>query len=333
MEHDPSALMAIPRTVPYPFIRSLSEFLGIDHYNLMEVLSRMIYGSNMIALAGGSLPTTYRICCAVFEERAQIPEEFTKNDNEYEAIKQHLEFRGLAASDELIFQSYRETLQHAQAAKHLIQKVVLDRQAFDEATFMEAHRILTYKIDLDELMPWSNYSGTYCLWDTPRDMRFLDPAQIPTAMLQMINELMMEMTTMDMQQPRIEDVYERICYASRFCQRFILIRPFLDGNGRMYRLFLTTLLLRARICPAIYGLYAFDRFHHSRAEASCFRQDNQELLGAKDIVALETNHHLAKFVLEHTHGGWNSPDNYMKTFLQVTRRGQQGSSSSKMDSQ
>ncbi|KAF4439947.1 hypothetical protein FACUT_3722 [Fusarium acutatum] len=329
MEPDPSAIMAIPRMDPYPFLRSLGGITGVEHNNLMEVLSRMIYGSNMISVAGGSLPTTYRLCCAVFEER-QIPEEITENDFEYKEIRQHMEFRGIPVSHESILRSYREIMQHAQTAKYLIKKIVLERQPFDEATFKEAHRILTYKIDLSPQMPWTVYNGNYRHWDAPRDLRFLDPAQITTAMLSMIDDLMMEMVTLDMHQLRKEDVYERICYACRFCQRFILIHPFLDGNGRMYRLFLTTLLLRAGISPAVYGLYVFDRFHHSQAEASCYRQDNQELLGAADVVTFGTNHHLAKFVVEHTHGEWKSPDDHMRTFLQVTGQGPYDPSASKM---
>lgn len=318
MEPDPSAVMAMQNMEPLRFDMALSRHTGKEAYHLTEVLSRMLYGSNMIARAGGSLPTTYRLCCAVFEERLHIPEEITRNDYEYEEIKQHLEFRNIPASPERILQSYRETLQIAQAAKYLIQKTVLDRQDLDEATLKEAHHILTYKIDLDPQISWTAYSGKYREWNPPNDMRFLNSADITTAMPSMINDLRVEMDPTNIQQFTKEAVYDWICDASRFCQRFILIRPFLDGNGRMYRLFLTTLLLRAGICPAVYGLYAFDRFHHSKAEASCFGQNNQELLVARDVVPYVNNHYLARFVLEHTHGGWKSPDRHMWAFLQAT---------------
>ncbi|KAF5643773.1 hypothetical protein F25303_6169 [Fusarium sp. NRRL 25303] len=318
MEPDPSAGMAMQSIEPLPFVMALSRHTNKEPYNLMEVLSRMLYGSNMIAHTGGSLPTTYRLCCAVFDERLHIPEEITQNDYEYEEIKQHLEFRNIPASPGRILQSYRETLQLAQAAKYLIQKTVLDRQDFDEATLKEAHHILTYKIDLDPQISWTAYSGKYREWNPPNDMRFLNSADITTAMPSMINDLVVEMDPTNMQQLTKEAVYDWICDASRFCQRFILIRPFLDGNGRMYRLFLTTLLLIAGICPAVYGLYKFDRFYHSKAEASCFGQNNQELLVARDVVPYVNNHYLARFVLEHTHGGWESPDRHMRTFLQAT---------------
>ncbi|ENH61627.1 hypothetical protein FOC1_g10016448 [Fusarium oxysporum f. sp. cubense race 1] len=235
----------------------------------------MIYGSNMISVAGGSLPTTYRLCRVVFEETSQPPEEITQNDLEYEEIRNHLEFRCIPVSHGLILRCYRETLQHAQTAKYLIQKIFIDREAFSEATFKEAHRILTYKIDINQQTPWELYSGNYRTW-----------------------------------------IWERICYASKFCQRFINIRPFLDGNGRMYRLLLTTLLLRAGICPAVYGLHNMDRESHSRAEVSCYRHDLQ---GLGEVVT-ETHHELALFVLNHTYGQWKSTDAQMMTFLQATRR-------------
>ncbi|KAI1057685.1 hypothetical protein LB506_001072 [Fusarium annulatum] len=235
MEPDPSAVMAMQNMEPLRFDMALSRHTGKEAYHLTEVLSRMLYGSNMIARAGGSLPTTYRLCCAVFEERLHIPEEITRNDYEYEEIKQHLEFRNIPASPERILQSYRETLQIAQAAKYLIQKTVLDRQDLDEATLKEAHHILTYKIDLDPQISWTAYSGKYREWNPPNDMRFLNSADITTAMPSMINDLMVEMDPTNIQQFTKEAVYDWICDASRFCQRFILIRPFLDGNGRMYQ--------------------------------------------------------------------------------------------------
>ncbi|RKK70717.1 hypothetical protein BFJ69_g11603 [Fusarium oxysporum] len=308
---------------PYAFMRALTELTRVEPYNIIEVLSRMIYGSNMISVAGGSLPTTYRLCRVVFEETSQPPEEITQNDLEYEEIRNHLEFRCIPVSHGLILRCYRETLQHAQTAKYLIQKIFIDREAFSEATFKEAHRILTYKIDINQQTPWELYSGNYRTWSATYDTRFVDPVHITTAMLSMIDNLIVEMGSREVpydgitiQQLSKEEVWERICYASKFCQRFINIRPFLDGNGRMYRLLLTTLLLRAGICPAVYGLHNMDRESHSRAEVSCYRHDLQ---GLGEVVT-ETHHELALFVLNHTYGQWRSTDAQMMTFLQATRR-------------
>ncbi|KAF5720373.1 hypothetical protein FMUND_4195 [Fusarium mundagurra] len=321
MESGPSSAMAFPMVEqPYSFVGSLSSMTGLEPNNLMEVLSRMIYGSNMISMAGGSLPTTYRTCYAVFEG-VQIPEEITENDFEYNEISDHMEFRKMAVSHESILRCYREIVQHAKAARYLITKIVLERQAFDEATFQEANRLLTYNIDLSPQMPWTDSGGHYRPWNGPRDMRFLDPTDIPSAMLRMTNDLSVEMSTRDMHQLRQEDVYERISYACQYCQRFILIHPFADGNGRMYRLFLTTLLLRAGICPAVYGLYEFDRSRHWQAESSCYMQGNQDILREAELGTIGTSHQLVKFVVEHTYGQWRSPDHHMRTFLQVTGQG------------
>ncbi|KAF5571636.1 hypothetical protein FPHYL_383 [Fusarium phyllophilum] len=287
-------------TTPRSFVVSLSSRTGLEPNNLMEVLSRMIYGSNMIS------------------NGQQIPEEIAENDFEYKEIREHMEFRKIPVSHESVLRCYHETVQHAEAAKYLITKIVLQGRYYDEATFQQAHGILTHNIHLSPQMHWVNYGGYYRPLDAPRDPRFLDPTQIPTAMFSMVHQLSKEMENLDGQQLQEEHVHERISYACRFCERFIQIHPFLDGNGRMYRLFLTTLLLRAGICPAVYGLYAFDRFRHSQAELSCYMKGNQEMLGVQDVLPLGTNPHLVKFVVEHTHGRWKSPDDHMWTFLQVT---------------
>ncbi|KAF5647542.1 uncharacterized protein FTJAE_1598 [Fusarium tjaetaba] len=314
------ATTGVPRPFVSPFLESLSLSMGqVEPNSLMEVLSRTIYGSNMILGAGGSLDTTYRICHAVFNE-LPIPEELTKGDSVYEEITDHLEFLKIPRSYESVMKCYRETLQHAKAAKYLITRIVIHRQRFDEATFKEANRLLTYNDDPSPQEPWGG-DGNYRQWGMTRDPRFLDPLQIPSAMLGMITELAMEMESLDTTPLPLkpeDDIQERIWKACRFCHRFILIHPFVDGNGRLYRLFLTTLLLRAGIPPAVYGLYIPDRMRHEQAEASCYTQDYQMLLNVADLVAFGPGEQLIKFVHEHTCCWWDSPGNYMRTFLHVT---------------
>ncbi|KAF5688163.1 hypothetical protein FDENT_5005 [Fusarium denticulatum] len=314
----PGAYSFMAMEMPDRFVESLSSRAGVQPNKIMEVLSRMIYGSNMILGAGGSLSTTYRICYAVFEER-QIPEELAEDDFEYKEITQYMQFLNKPVSYENVMKCYRETLQHARTAKYLIARIVIERQPFDEATFKEANRLLTYNNDLSPQEPWTAHGGgNYRPWGMARDPRFLDPPQISSAMLGMINELATEMIALDRQPLKQENVQERIWNACRFCHRFILIHPFMDGNGRMYRLFLTTLLLRAGICPAVYGLYVFDRMRHWEAETSCYLQDNQALLSEAELVTFGPSQKLVNFVNQHMYCGWTSPDEHVTTFLQVT---------------
>ncbi|KAF4956548.1 hypothetical protein FGADI_3700 [Fusarium gaditjirri] len=277
----------------------------------------------MISIAGGSLPTTYRLCRAVFEEVSQPPEEIPENDPEYREIKDHLEFRSITASHEVICKSYRETLQHAQTAKYLLKKIVLDGEAFSEATFTEAHGILTYKIDINQQARWELYSGKYRTWSAPYNSRFLEAVHIPTAMLSMIDNLAMEMASRDVPYDEViihrlsdEEVWERICYATKFCQHLINIHPFSDGNGRMHRMLLTILLLRAGVCPAVYGLYIKDRLKYSQAETRCYMHVN-DMQGLGGVI--KANEGLASFVRTHTRGGWDSTDVQMGAFLVATR--------------
>ncbi|KAF5598325.1 hypothetical protein FPANT_3771 [Fusarium pseudoanthophilum] len=318
-QQSPATTFAV--TTPRSFVAELSLMTGLEPNNIIEVLSRMIYGSNMISNAGGSLPTTYRICNALFRGQ-EIPEKIAQNDFEYNEIRGHMEFRQIPVSPESIMQCYRETVQHAAAAKYLITKIVIQQRYYDEATFQQAHGILTHSTDLSRpQVSWADYGGYYRPLNAPYDPRFLISSQIPTAMFDMIGQLSGEMANLDGQQAMDENFYERISYACRFCERFIQIHPFLDGNGRMYRLFLTTLLLRAGIPPAVYGLYAYDRSRHEPVELACYLNGNQQPLGLQVLTPLGTNTHLVKFVVDHTYCRWKSPENDMSKFLRATGQG------------
>ncbi|KAH7269342.1 fido domain-containing protein [Fusarium redolens] len=312
---------------PYSLIKTLGDITQVEPAVIVKNLSCMIYGSNMIGFAGGSLATTYRLCCAVFdEEGSQLPEDITMNDVEYTEIRQHLIDRKLPWAHDRIQQSYRETLQHAQAAKYLIEKICIEKD-FSENTIKETHGILTNKIDIDQNTPWPSYSGTYRNWDGRSNSHiFTDVAQIPNAIHNMVNALMAEISLavapydgIAIGQLSKPEVWARVSFASKYCHRFVNIHPFADGNGRMCRLLLNALLLRVGVCPAVIGVHDRDRKVYLRIAVNGSQNDLQNQGEAVPEPHLE----LAAFVLAHVQPGlWSTKDlnTYLSPFLQVTGR-------------
>ncbi|CAH0019498.1 unnamed protein product [Clonostachys rhizophaga] len=115
---------------------------------LVETLATMVYGSNLIESAGAGFGITKRLCEAIFKSE-EIREEIIERDNDYELLKQELKAKNLPHGFLAVLQSHREIIQHAKAARYMIQQVYLDGKDISEGIIMEAHRILTFKIDTD----------------------------------------------------------------------------------------------------------------------------------------------------------------------------------------
>jgi Fic family protein len=270
----------------------------------VEQICRMIYGSNMIEFAGGSLETTRKLCRMVFDKEGEdVPEEITAKDPDYDDIRLHLQSRNLPHDHAQILQSYREIVQHAQAAEYIFGKVGKG-EALSESIIKETHAILTYKIDIRRT-PWIYYSGVYHTWNVRCGSHvFMDEIRAPFAMRDMVEAL-----ESDIEKDEI-DLWE---LASKYCHRFVNIHPFGDGNGRMCRLVLNALLLRFGFGIVCIGQVAKDRRLYLRiaVESSALEaSQNQEHMVMKNYKAL------ASFVLQHT------KDEMLKTCLTLRRDSQ-----------
>ncbi|CAH0001125.1 unnamed protein product [Clonostachys byssicola] len=115
---------------------------------LVETLATMVYGSNLIESAGAGFGITKKLCESIFKSE-EIREEIIERDNDYELLKQDLRAMNLPHGFLAVLQSYREIIQHAKATRYMIQQVYLDGKDLSEGIIMEAHRILTFKIDTD----------------------------------------------------------------------------------------------------------------------------------------------------------------------------------------
>ncbi|KLO79117.1 uncharacterized protein LW93_2482 [Fusarium fujikuroi] len=252
----------------------------IDEH-IIDELSRMVYGTNMIENVGGGLDITLKLCRDVFRGDKEPPEEISEDDPEYEQLDLYLYNKDLPCKHADILRSYREIVQHAKAARFMIEQVCINDKDLSEYIITQVHGDLTYKIDISNDIPWNEYSGQYRLWNVQCGSRvFMDHSKVRIAMRDMIEEL-----ESDIKEATDKGQIDPVALASKYCHKFVNIHPFGDGNGRMCRLILNTLLIKyGGGCPIVtIGLDGRDRREYLR------------------IAVAQNMKQLAFFTLQHAH--------------------------------
>ncbi|KAF4956555.1 hypothetical protein FGADI_3707 [Fusarium gaditjirri] len=252
----------------------------IDEH-IIDELSRMVYGTNMIENVGGGLDITLKLCKQVFRGGKEPPEEISEDDPEYEQLDLYLYNKDLPCDHADILRSYREIVQHAKAARFMIEQVCINDKDLSEHIITQAHGDLTYKIDISKDIPWNEYSGQYRSWNVQCGSHvFMDHSKVRIAMRDMIEEL-----ESDIKKATEKGHIDPVALASKYCHKFVNIHPFGDGNGRMCRLILNTLLIKyGGGCPIVsIGLDGRDRREYLR------------------IAVAQNMKQLAFFTLQHAH--------------------------------
>lgn len=222
--------------------------------HLVNSLTSIIYGSNMIAGAGGSWQITSKLCYPIFHG-FQVPDEIEENTPVFRDVQQDLMCQNLPSSTPHVVRSWREMVQHAKALEFLVHRLCIFKEGLDEEMLLHAHAILTYKLDTVTGTPWQMYSGVYrsCEASTPFHT-FPSPARVPLKMSEMIHSLELEI-----RKSTKESRIDPIALTSKYMQKFIYIHPFVIDNDRMCRLFLDSMLLRLGIFPPCMGMDKADR--------------------------------------------------------------------------
>ncbi|KAM0543182.1 hypothetical protein ACHAPJ_012437 [Fusarium lateritium] len=265
-----------------------------DDY-LTDRLSRMVYGSNMIEMAGGSLDTTLQLCVPIFRGAQISEEDIAEMDPEYENLRLHLQSRNIPSGHGMILKSYREIVQHAEAARYMIEQVCIQDKDLSERIIKATHGILTYKIDINEQTPWIYYSGEYRTWNVRCGSHvFMDETQVPFAMRDMIESL-----ESDIQEATEKGEIDSVLLASKYCHRFVNIHPFGDGNGRMCRLILNTLLLKYGRGIVCIGQDEADRQEYLRIAVNASAVEASQ---NQQNAIMENHRELALFTLRRARG-------------------------------
>jgi fido (protein-threonine AMPylation protein) len=273
--------------------RSKDKEAAFDEHFTSE-LARMVYGSNMIEVAGGGVDITLKLCKAVFQGK-EVPEDITERDSDYEELKLYLMNKNLPSGHTAVLRSRREIVQHAQAARFMIEEVCIKGKDLSQEIIRETHAILTYKIDINEQTPWIYYSGVYRTWNVRCGSHvFMDENRVPSAMREMIESL-----ESDIKAATERGQIDPVLLASKYCHEFVNIHPFADGNGRMCRLILNSLLLKYSGGIVCIGQSGDDRQEYLRIAVAASDKEALKDRQSTDEAKPKNYMQLASFTLRH----------------------------------
>lgn len=136
----------------------------------------------------------------------------------------------------------------------MMDQLCIRGQDISKQIILEAHRILTYKVDA-ETTPWMEYSGVYRSHEVSACLHaFPHPSLVPYKMRSMFYEL-----KRDLKEVTTYGTIDPTALASKYAHIFVNIHPFIDGNSRMCRLILNAKVLKFGAFIACIGVDKDDR--------------------------------------------------------------------------
>jgi fido (protein-threonine AMPylation protein) len=209
-----------------------------DH--LVESMVQMIFTSNTLENAGAGHPVTLRLCKEILA--GKDVGEIGVRDDEYDEIQKYLIEKYGKSSEEAILRSRQQICQHAWALKYMVHRMVINGEQLSEEILKETHQILTHGIDAEneERDGSETYGGVY-----RTDMvgwgftNFAAPKDIPRKVAAAIDDF--NAAAKEAEMKKFMDPY---AFSSKYYHTILNIHPFLDGNSRLCRLLLNTILLK-----------------------------------------------------------------------------------------
>ncbi|KAK9437334.1 Filamentation induced by cAMP/death on curing-related protein [Metarhizium brunneum] len=211
-------------------------------------LITLIYGSNVIETAGSTLGITTRLCQDIFSGKP-VDAYIDKQDPAYREHVESLAETHRKSDMANVVRSRREVIGHANALRFMIDHVILNNEAWSEELILQTHRILYEGID-DDVVPgkYRTHEVAVC-YSSPGDKKkkkkkkktslCMRAAAVPRYMTAMVEHL-----NHDIMQAEASGQRDPYTLAARYHHQFVMIHPFGDGNGRMSRIILYTLLLK-----------------------------------------------------------------------------------------
>lgn len=242
---DPTAIHQELHAYRAKFLEQLSSdsHLGwlcpLDQYYI-DSFAEMIFESNQIEGVGSTRDITLKLCRAVFKDE-HIPK-LNPGDEEYQALKAELIRRGKRCSKmKYVLRSRNEIIQHAAAARDLIENIAISGAYNREDVISYTHQFLTHRVDAAVGFPWTVYSGVYRPGDDLEEGSYvlMDSESVPKAMKKMGSDLMEDMAQVDER-----GTVDPFALAAKHCRSLARIHPFMAANVQLRRLVLNLILLR-----------------------------------------------------------------------------------------
>ncbi|OBT69664.1 hypothetical protein VE03_00972 [Pseudogymnoascus sp. 23342-1-I1] len=237
---------------------------------IVSGLTDVIFGSNAMGVVGGALGITDRYCRQVFEGQIPNVEDIDERSDEYAQELETLSMSGRATDIQSVLRSRHEIVQHALAAKYLLETVVLQDTPLDEDIIKETHRILMRFSEHEAsggMYRKSDEGGSHGLrFETDKEYekrvnncRRLKPSQhvperkqVPLFQSRFFREKPVKFFMRNLVAEHNERIelaektgeIDTIDLACRLSTAFVCTYPFEDGNGRMCRLLLNAMIIK-----------------------------------------------------------------------------------------
>jgi Fic family protein len=227
--------------------------------DLKDGLMSIVFSSNNIERAGLNLQETIKICQRIFDGEDVKAEDISERSEEYNAAIQSLINSKIQKPGNVniqhVIRSRREVVQHAKALAYITRAVVIDNQPLSESLIRTTHRILVAGIDRPDtghgrgIISWQEYGGNYRKIPVITSTTcFVVPQHIPQKMKELVEKF-----NKDIEEAEKKEEIDPFHLAAKYSNMFVLIHPFLDGNGRICRLILNAILLKFAGTVAAFG--------------------------------------------------------------------------------
>lgn len=266
-----SSSSTINPTTQDPSKRKGSEPTTSGHLpGVVSGLTDVIFGSNAIEVVGGALGITDRFCHQVFDGHIPNVEDIDERSDEYAQERETLSTSGRATDLQSVLRSRHEIVQHALAAKYLLDTTVVQDIPLDEDIIKETHRILMrfseheasggiYR-ESDEAASHGRRLETDEEYEKRiKHCKRLKPnrpvperKQVPLFSSKFVRSKSVKLfmrRLVDEHNERVKMAeksgnIDAIDLACRLSTAFVCIHPFDDGNGRLCRLLLNAMIIR-----------------------------------------------------------------------------------------
>ena len=165
--------------------------------------------------------------------------------------------KSINPGEKAVIRGRREVVQHAAAFQHMVEEFVKYDKPLSENLIRDTHAILVSGLSGEDAGFFSSQSfgGTYRRQEAYAGaLRYTKASDVPKAMKSLVNNLQS-----DLEEIEKRGTIDPFMLAAKYCDRFVNVHPFRDGNGRMCRLILNAILIKYAGIVVVLGEKDHDR--------------------------------------------------------------------------